>query len=597
MGLAINYPKNQWMYIDSNGNFKPAAGYKLHVYEANTTTEQSAYTEVTATTPHNNPITLDSEGKASIYLDVTKPSYKFVLKDPTDTTEIETIDYVNYNQPPALTAPSTSPYLTASSSSALSAERTLAVGSSLLKTDNGANSTLQLDAQAPVLQKTGAYEVTTSDRGKVVYYTGSGGVALTFPASATLTDGFFINVSNRSSGNITLTPDGSETIDGSSTLVLTPDQGVNLFCNGSNLYTLQPSISGQLNSNLNTNTFSLVSDAAVDMPLTPGAGGYINATRLKAITNVDMNGQNLVFDTSTGIIDENDNEQVTFTTVSSAVNNFNFTNSITATDPILSAVGGDTNIGHNYQAKGTGTYNFLGTSTASAELRLYENTANGSNYTGFKAANSTTSSTTYILPASAPATQGALNSDSSGNLSWGRPGLTIYSTDTEASGTLGVATKDIDISSVDWAAAPFLGLRFFGQLQTAGSTAPTININFEHGASTIDGTTYIDIYDGTTYSRSTSSSGDVTSPALADNGSLNFDLTLLPTFINESAGSEYPYTYNLTGSISYINGSTNRVIGKVFGILGFQNGIELDNIEITTSSGNIGTLHCQVVTI
>lgn len=65
---------------------------------------------------------------------------------------------------------------------------------------------------------------------------------------------------------------------------------------------------------------------------------------------------------ATGFIikDNNGNSQITFTTTASAVNGFNFTNSITTVAPTFSAVGSDTNIGIIHQTKGTGNHVFSG---------------------------------------------------------------------------------------------------------------------------------------------------------------------------------------------------------------------------------------------
>lgn len=54
------------------------------------------------------------------------------------------------------------------------------------------------------------------------------------------------------------------------------------------------------------------------------------------------------------IADANGNEQIIFTTTTSAVNEFTFTNAITGVNPSITASGGDTNIGINLVTKGSG---------------------------------------------------------------------------------------------------------------------------------------------------------------------------------------------------------------------------------------------------
>ena len=73
-------------FFDNNGN--PLSGGKLYTYEAGTTTPAVTYTTLAGTTPHTNPIILDSAGRVpggEIWL--TLPDfYKFVLKTPADVT-------------------------------------------------------------------------------------------------------------------------------------------------------------------------------------------------------------------------------------------------------------------------------------------------------------------------------------------------------------------------------------------------------------------------------------------------------------------------------------------------------------------------------
>jgi len=76
--------------------------------------------------------------------------------------------------------------------------------------------------------------------------------------------------------------------------------------------------------------------------------------------DLDANGKNITIDTSTGIIDENGNQQITFSTTGSAVNEFTVANAATTNPPALSVTGGDTNIDMNLTPKGTGRVTFNG---------------------------------------------------------------------------------------------------------------------------------------------------------------------------------------------------------------------------------------------
>ena len=76
--------------------------------------------------------------------------------------------------------------------------------------------------------------------------------------------------------------------------------------------------------------------------------------------DLDTNDNNIIIDTAHGVLDENSNEQIIFTTTGSAVNHFGVTNAGTGNTPSLAAVGGDTNIDFNITPKGIGRATFNG---------------------------------------------------------------------------------------------------------------------------------------------------------------------------------------------------------------------------------------------
>jgi hypothetical protein len=71
-------------YFDANGN--PLAGGMLYSYQAGTTTPQNTYTDQGGGTANANPVVLDANGEASVWLDPSL-SYKFVLKNSSDVTQ------------------------------------------------------------------------------------------------------------------------------------------------------------------------------------------------------------------------------------------------------------------------------------------------------------------------------------------------------------------------------------------------------------------------------------------------------------------------------------------------------------------------------
>lgn len=76
---ALAFPKLKW--FDSNGD--PATGWLVYTYEAGTTTAKTSYSTPTGTA-NANPVVLNANGEADIYLD---GSYKIVMKNASDVTQ------------------------------------------------------------------------------------------------------------------------------------------------------------------------------------------------------------------------------------------------------------------------------------------------------------------------------------------------------------------------------------------------------------------------------------------------------------------------------------------------------------------------------
>lgn len=74
----------------------------------------------------------------------------------------------------------------------------------------------------------------TGDDGKTIVATAS--FTQTLTAAATLTSGWAVVIKNASTGDLTIDPNSTETIDGRTTLVLRPQEAVILECDGSNFH-------------------------------------------------------------------------------------------------------------------------------------------------------------------------------------------------------------------------------------------------------------------------------------------------------------------------------------------------------------------------
>lgn len=70
----------------------PASGYKVYTYAAGTNTPQATYTTQALSVPNANPVVLDANGEAPIWLG--NVSYKIVLKTAADVT-VWTMDAVS----------------------------------------------------------------------------------------------------------------------------------------------------------------------------------------------------------------------------------------------------------------------------------------------------------------------------------------------------------------------------------------------------------------------------------------------------------------------------------------------------------------------
>ena len=82
--------------------------------------------------------------------------------------------------------------------------------------------------------------------------------------------------------------------------------------------------------------------------------------------NLSTNSKNIQVASTYGIIDENSNEQIKFTTTASATNEITIANAAAGNCPVISATGGDTNVGLTLTPKGD-----LGRITLNGESKVF----------------------------------------------------------------------------------------------------------------------------------------------------------------------------------------------------------------------------------
>lgn len=81
--MAALAPVIRQRFFDSNGD--PLSGGKLYSYLAGTATPSTTYTDSTGGVPNTNPVVLDANGEADVWLG--SGSYKFVLTDSLDVEQ------------------------------------------------------------------------------------------------------------------------------------------------------------------------------------------------------------------------------------------------------------------------------------------------------------------------------------------------------------------------------------------------------------------------------------------------------------------------------------------------------------------------------
>lgn len=194
-------------FFDNNGD--PLASGKIYTYESGTTTNKATYTDADGGSANTNPIVLDANGRANIWLG--DGAYTFKITTSADV-EIDTVDDIT-------------------------GEVTSLFGANFFTITT--NTLVNSGHQNAVLRCTSA-------------------VTLSIIPAATAGSGFYFTVRNDSGGDVTIDPDGAETINGSSTFTIYNGGTFLIYTNGTAWYTLYgPNVYADTNNTwTGTNTFS-----------------------------------------------------------------------------------------------------------------------------------------------------------------------------------------------------------------------------------------------------------------------------------------------------------------------------------------------------
>jgi hypothetical protein len=179
--MAKIAPFGRYRAFTANG--APMAGGKLYTYIAGTSTPKVTYTSKTQVTPNANPVILDANGYADVWLDTG--GYKFILKDSSDVLQW-TVDDL----------------------------------------DGGGAAGFA----SAVISKSSGFNLSSTEQNNVIVCTAAITIGL-LPA-ATAGDGFAAVVVNASSGNVAIDPNGSELINGAATLVVQAGSSATVYCDG-----------------------------------------------------------------------------------------------------------------------------------------------------------------------------------------------------------------------------------------------------------------------------------------------------------------------------------------------------------------------------
>ena len=609
-------PSVKFQAFDSNGD--PLNGGLLYTYAAGTVTAKDTYTDQGAGTANANPVVLDSRGEADVWID---GAYKFVLKDSSEVT-IWTVDDIGTIDE-AGTLSKTSNYTVAAAdvgafikcdasggsftiTMPAAADQTDGFNVSIKKIDTSSNTvTINPNASETIEDQltwvlTSPYESVTivtdtsewfiKNRTNWLYDDNSNEVLKTGTTASAVNE---ITITNAATSGLPIVAaSGGDTNVG----IILRGKGTGAMHLGTSttsdvrLLGDQPIADSSGNEYIK---FSKTASAVNEITVTNSATG--NAVTVGS-TGGDTDIGLIIQGKGTGrldlgsatsaeirllgdqpITDSSGNEYLKFSKTSSAVNELTIANAATATNPNIAPTGGDTNIGIDLTPKAAAAVSIKGNSTQAGELRLYEDTDNGTNYTAFKAPASVASNVTWTLPSADGSANNALVTDGSGTLSFSSVGVFTRIASSTASSSASIAFTDLTTA-------------YSTLLVIFTNVVPATNaVNFDMTFSTDNGSTYLSsAYFWRGYQVQTSGEGSSGSGGSTEIRLTHTTGTLLNTAGRGYSGHLYLYGSN-TAAPLYATGMAVYGSAPVFFGGGITGTTAVNAIKFAMSSGNIST--------
>lgn len=237
--------------IDANGD--PLSGAKLFAYVEGTTTLEAIYTTSALSTAHPSPLVSDSGGNFPPIWHAGDHGVKIKITDASD---------VEISWSPVDPCPATSSATTASNISFTPT------------TDNPASNVQQAienatETGSEVSEKSSGFTIVAADIGKTFRCTAALTVSLT--QAANLGNGFVFTVV-AAGGDVTIDPNGVETIDGAATIVVRDGRRALVNCDGSIFFS---SITPSVTEIYPDTTIDITSStASVEYDIPSGATGF-----------------------------------------------------------------------------------------------------------------------------------------------------------------------------------------------------------------------------------------------------------------------------------------------------------------------------------